>query len=122
VWHFVEQLTPVHKGASFSIRILKDVGYEHVGRKSAFNHVRVGGGGARGEGVARAAPHDAHVEARLGGREEELDGADDLQNGRDGSVRAAIWSTEAGYGGGCGGGGGGGGREEPRWGRPGGER
>jgi len=53
--------------------------------------VRVGGGGgARGERAARAAPHEAHIEARLEGREQKLDGADDLQHGRDGSMRAAA--------------------------------
>jgi len=90
VRHFVEQLASGRKRASFGVRIQQDVGYEHVGRKSSFDDVRVGSGGAGGERAARAAPHEAHIEARLEGREQKLDGANDLQHGRDGSMRAAA--------------------------------
>lgn len=114
VRHFVEQVVAGRQGAALGVGVQQDVGHERVGGEAALEDVPVDGAGAGSERVERAAPQEAHVEARLGGREEELDGADDLQHGGDGSMCPDESCTGAG-------GGGGGGREEPRWGRLGGE-
>lgn len=119
VRHFVEQVAAVPQGPALGVRVHQDIGDERVGGEAALEDVPVDGAGAGGERVERAAPQEPHVEARLGGREEELYGPHDRQHSRDGAMRPAAPRNRAGGGRG---GGGGGGREEPRWGRLGGER
>jgi hypothetical protein len=81
VRHFVEQEAAGRQGAALGVGVHEDVGDERVGGEAALEDVPVDGAGAGGERVERAAPQEAHVEARLGGREEELDGPHDLQDG-----------------------------------------
>lgn len=82
VRHFVEQAAAGPQGAALGVCVHEDVGDERVGGEAALEDVPVDGAGcAGGERVERAAPQEAHVEARLGGREEELDGSHDLQHG-----------------------------------------